>query len=555
MLVPTTNVDSVLPVLRSVNVSTSGNVNKLIMTYSEALNNVSNFTEQLGNRSQGTAVSVFKSATISTVEGGQTITGLTFTVGGLRDGTDEKVTIDGSTFALTQGTSGATAAANNNLNYSVSVTGSTATVTLTKADGITAAQAQSLLTGMTYQNTNRDNPTPGLRVFDIVSITDSGAGNATSTFAAGTNSSSVLVTAVNDGPTYSTISQDGSTIFFNTPPIGVSVVGTNVILTTSGGAVTAGTTTVTYNQPASGNTAAIQDAAGNRAVTTTTATINTDTTAPVLDSSPVFYNGEWGISKFLIYFNEELASSASVANFSLSVVDPLLPERTGGGTITGQYGGSASVSGVSDKAVALSFNVANISPSASLQVIYTDPTANNDTSAGVVQDLAGNDAPNMVLGAWTNDILTAASFTAATRNVLVVGGQGNDTMTGGAANDTFTWFAGDAGATGAVDIVKSFTPWNAGAGDKINISKLLSGYSGGNNLSEWVTSITNNVASPDRPTGVSSGTNAKIVIDVDGTGAGTVTQTIWLDGVNFSQIIGSREEQLTALKNAGILIA
>ena len=129
-------------------------------------------------------------------------------------------------------------------------------------------------------------------------------------------------------------------------------------------------------------------------------------------------------------------------------------------------------------------------------------------------------------------------------------------MTGGAANDTFTWFAGDAGTTtGAVDIVKSFTPWNAGSGDKINISKLLSGYSGGNNLSQWVTSITNDVASADRPTGVSSGTNARIVIDVDGRGNGTVTQTIWLDGVNFSQITGSVEQQLTALKTAGILIA
>jgi hypothetical protein len=85
---------------------------------------------------------------------------------------------------------------------------------------------------------------------------------------------------------------------------------------------------------------------------------------------------------------------------------------------------------------------------------------------------------------------------------------------------------------------------------------LLSGYSvGNNNLSDWVTSITNNVARADRPTGVSSDTNAKIVIDVDGTGAGTVTQTIWLDGVNFSQITGSVDQQLTALKTAGILIA
>jgi hypothetical protein len=54
---------------------------------------------------------------------------------------------------------------------------------------------------------------------------------------------------------------------------------------------------------------------------------------------------------------------------------------------------------------------------------------------------------------------------------------------------------------------------------------------------------------------VSSATNAKIVIDVDGTRAGTVTQTIWLDGVNFTGITGSVDQQLTALKTAGILIA
>ena len=158
----------------------------------------------------------------------------------------------------------------------------------------------------------------------------------------------------------------------------------------------------------------------------------------------------------------------------------------------------------------------------------------------------------MVLGAWTNDNLSAvdANFTAG-KNVLVVGGLGNDTMTGGAANDTFTWFAGDAGSTGAVDVVKSFSTWNGTAGDKLNILKLLSGYtSGTSTLSQWVTSVTTAQTSP---AGVAGST--KVVIDVDGTGAGTVTQTIWLEGVNLALNGATFDAQLSALKSSGVLIA
>ena len=158
----------------------------------------------------------------------------------------------------------------------------------------------------------------------------------------------------------------------------------------------------------------------------------------------------------------------------------------------------------------------------------------------------------MVLGVWTNDILSAnrPAFTSD-KTVLVVGGQGNDTMTGGSANDIFTWFAGDAGTTtGAVDVIKSFTPWDSvsGKGDKMDISKLLTNSYNTNTstLSDWVTSITTNASGA--PTGV-SGTNTKIVIDVDGQGSGQVMQTIWLDGVNLSST------DPVALKNAGILIA
>ena len=46
------------------------------------------FTEAAGLGTQAAAVSVFSSADANTIESGQTITGLTFTVGGLADGAE-----------------------------------------------------------------------------------------------------------------------------------------------------------------------------------------------------------------------------------------------------------------------------------------------------------------------------------------------------------------------------------------------------------------------------------------------------------------------------------
>jgi hypothetical protein len=125
-------------------------------------------------------------------------------------------------------------------------------------------------------------------------------------------------------------------------------------------------------------------------------------------------------------------------------------------------------------------------------------------------------------------------------------------MTGGLANDTFAWFAGDTGTTGAVDVVKSFSTWNGSTGDKLDISKLLTnGYnSGSSTLSQWVTSITTAQTSPG---GVANST--KMVIDVDGSGSGTATQTIWLEGVNLTLTGANLDAQLTALKTNGVLIA
>lgn len=101
----------------------------------------------------------------------QTIQGLTFTVSGLQDGLDEKITVDGSTFSLTSGTSGTTST--NAMAYAVSVSGNTATVTLTKSAGVSVANVGTLVNGLAYSNTD-STPTLGNRVVTITSLKDSG---------------------------------------------------------------------------------------------------------------------------------------------------------------------------------------------------------------------------------------------------------------------------------------------------------------------------------------------------------------------------------------------
>ncbi|SDK18862.1 VCBS repeat-containing protein, partial [Bradyrhizobium sp. Rc2d] len=130
------------------------------------------FTEGAGS-SQAAPVSVFTGASITTVEAGQTIKGLTFTVSGLLDGSNEKIIVDGTVFSLTDATTGTTSGGNS-LGYSVSVSGSTATVMLTSAGGISTLAAEAVVNGIAYQNANIDNPSAGTRAVTLISIQDSG---------------------------------------------------------------------------------------------------------------------------------------------------------------------------------------------------------------------------------------------------------------------------------------------------------------------------------------------------------------------------------------------
>jgi len=146
----------------------------------------------------GSAVALFSDAAASAVESGQTFTELTLAVSGLIDGFQEILTADGSQIVLTNGNAGTTAA--NSIDYTVSVSGGTATVTLAKAGGLSAASLHALINGIKYSN-GSETPTDGDRTITITSLNDSGGiangGEDRTTLSV---AATVTVTAVNDAP-------------------------------------------------------------------------------------------------------------------------------------------------------------------------------------------------------------------------------------------------------------------------------------------------------------------------------------------------------------------
>jgi hypothetical protein len=146
----------------------------------------------------GSPVDLFSTVSVGTVEAGQTITELQFTITNLWDSTTESLVADGTTIVLTDGASGTTAT--NALTYAVSLSGTTATATLSKAAGITSTAAQDLIDGLTYGNTS-DNPGSSSRVVTITSLKDNGGtlnGGVDTT--ALSVASTVAVTPANDAP-------------------------------------------------------------------------------------------------------------------------------------------------------------------------------------------------------------------------------------------------------------------------------------------------------------------------------------------------------------------
>lgn len=251
----------------------------------------------------GDAVSLFSDAAADTIEAGQQITGLTLTVANLADGADEILLVDGVAVELTQGTSGTTAT--NSIGYSVSVSDTTATVTLSKTD--TSAVWQGYINDLQYQNTAANRDTTDPRIVTLTSITDDG-GSANGANPTGSVSIASNVTLesfqIPPGFQSAVTSADGTQVILtydkalddaNPPEINAFVVmvdgqeraitdvtinGSAVVLTLESPITLEETVTVAYTDPtADDDEKAIQDAAGNDAASLSATSVTNNATA------------------------------------------------------------------------------------------------------------------------------------------------------------------------------------------------------------------------------------------------------------------------------------
>ncbi|WP_312586804.1 DUF4347 domain-containing protein [Comamonas terrigena] len=144
------------------------------------------------------AVQLFNGASINTIESGQKVSQMTFTVSGVANGAAEKLVIDGSDVTLINGTSLTTN--NNSITVTVSVTSGTANVTLSSGAGLDVATAQTVLNTMAYRN-DSESPNTANRVVTLTTVSDNGgsANGGIPTAAVGIFST-VTVVGVNDAP-------------------------------------------------------------------------------------------------------------------------------------------------------------------------------------------------------------------------------------------------------------------------------------------------------------------------------------------------------------------
>ncbi|MBR1266842.1 cadherin domain-containing protein [Bradyrhizobium sp. AUGA SZCCT0222] len=162
-----------------------------------------------GFTENGAAVDLFSTPVVaSAIEAAQNLNSLVVTVSNVAGtGASESLTIDGTTVELNNGNSETTAT--NGMTASVALAGGTATVTISKVGGVSAAIMQSIVDGLAYGNISED-PGAATRVVTLTSLSDTGpTGGANDNTAAPGIASSVAVTPVNDAPVIDLVAGGG----------------------------------------------------------------------------------------------------------------------------------------------------------------------------------------------------------------------------------------------------------------------------------------------------------------------------------------------------------
>ena len=141
-------------------------------------------------------VDLFSGASVDLVEAADNVASLVFTVDGLADGSDERLILDGESFELTDLVTGTSDS--RGYDVAVSVSGTTATVTISKSGGFSSSDAQTLINAIAYDNQS-DAPSGTTRTVTFQSINEDAATNQTTSDG---TTSIVTMSGVNDAPEF-----------------------------------------------------------------------------------------------------------------------------------------------------------------------------------------------------------------------------------------------------------------------------------------------------------------------------------------------------------------
>ena len=125
--------------------------------------------------------------------------------------------------------------------------------------------------------------------------------------------------------------------------------------------------------------------------------------------------------------------------------------------------------------------------------------------------LDGTKGDDVLMGGEGNDIIAGGDG-----NDVLIGGAGDDILSGGEGRDTFVWKTGETGS----DVIRDFTQGERG--DVLHLADILQ--------DEHV----NADALGSYLSFAFDGQNTRLIIDVDGSGPGTSTQTVILEGVDLT---------------------
>ena len=345
------------------------------------------------------------------------------------------------------------------------------------------------------------------------------------------------LSATTAAPSAFSVVVDGSAAEIST--VGIS--GKTVVLNLATAVQSGQTVKLGYNDPSGSNDPnAVQDTAGNDAVTLaagTNVTNNTlDTKGPELID--VLHNDGYDVIE--LRFNESLNTSTAYSAASKINLNQIDFSGTPNQTLSGLGFNISSVVGNSLFITSTAWQASMpITHTKDYSITYNDGSLANDSSS-VIEDVSGNDAAsfNILFGiaykiglyGVNTETLTGTNVTdfimGSNGNETIIGGQGNDTMWGHenlrlfnsyTNNNVFKWNSGDAGLSGAIDTIKDFSRWNGLVGDRLSIYGLLSGFTPATStLSDWVKTV----ATGQTVNGVANST--VMTIDVDGPGSGTV---------------------------------